>query len=195
MALVRNDEVQGGKRNDFEATAACLLPHNPVSRKHNATQWNHQGGEAEVSAIDSSKIKSGIGKTGVDLRYHKRSKYDKLNSDQRKELHDWRENNPKDASKKTNPSHQRGGKSVSFNNNKKMKSMISSAVAAQLGESSNAPATDDTAQAEADRDYLLTLLTANANATATASSASAVPTTTPAVTLQSILKRAANSQS
>ena len=31
-----------------------------------------------------------VGKTGVELRYYKRAEYDKLNSNQKAELHQWR---------------------------------------------------------------------------------------------------------
>ena len=33
MSLCRNDQDPGGKMNNFEATAAFLLPHNPVATK------------------------------------------------------------------------------------------------------------------------------------------------------------------
>ena len=69
MALVLNDtDPVTEERYDFEATATCLLPHDPVAKKRNAQP--PCGHRAEVSATDSSHIKSGIGKTGVSLLYY-----------------------------------------------------------------------------------------------------------------------------
>ena len=51
-----------------------------------------------IAANDS---KPSIGKTGVHLRYHKHHEYKKLTHEQRRELSEWRQDNP-DAHK---PSH------------------------------------------------------------------------------------------
>ena len=80
-----------GKRSNSEATAACIIPHDPMAKKRNSNP-QHRG--TEVSAIDYRKIKSGIGSTRVSLRYYKRDKYNKLSPEQKKELHDWREADP-----------------------------------------------------------------------------------------------------
>ena len=37
----------------------------------------------------------GVGKTGVELRYHSKSEYQKLNKAQKKELHEWRSSDEK----------------------------------------------------------------------------------------------------
>ena len=72
MALVRNDKGEDGKMNDFEATAASLLPHDPVARKR-STQTKRPFAEfSEVYATSNTATttptpKSGIGKTGVHL--------------------------------------------------------------------------------------------------------------------------------
>jgi len=192
MALVRNDETPvTGKRSDFEATAACLLPHDPVAKKRNTNPQRNRG--AEVSAIDSSKIKSGIGATGVPLRYHKREEYNKLSPAQKKELHEWRESDS--TTKKTNPDDK--GKRTSSSGSdshttKKMKRLISSAVADEL--KLRKEAKSDTDQKVEDGAYLLSLVQAHASSTTatTPTAAAATPKSPPAVTLQSILKRAAN---
>ena len=78
MALVRNDDdPTNGKQSNFEAISTCLLPHDPVAKKRQNNP-SRCGAGAEISAIDSSKIKSGVGITGVNLRYHKREEYLKL---------------------------------------------------------------------------------------------------------------------
>ena len=71
MALVRNDEdPTNGKRSNFEATSTCLLPHDPVAKKRQNNP-SRCGAGAKISAIDSSKIKYGVGTTGVNFLYHK----------------------------------------------------------------------------------------------------------------------------
>ena len=100
MALVRNDTTSlTGKRSDFEATATCLLPHDPVAKKRNTRGGNDRQRGAEVSSISSSTIKSGVGSTGVDLRYHKLDEYKKLSAEQKSELHEWRSNQTDDQRK------------------------------------------------------------------------------------------------
>ena len=70
-AFSRNDDTPiTGKRSDFEATAACLLPHDPVAKKRNANPQCQRG--AEILSIDSTKVKSGLGATVVSLRCYKR---------------------------------------------------------------------------------------------------------------------------
>ena len=69
MALVRNDDdPTNGKRSNFEATATCLLPHDPVAKKRHNNPARLKN--AEISAIDSTKLKSGVGDTGVNFHYH-----------------------------------------------------------------------------------------------------------------------------
>ena len=51
--------------------------------------------------IPANDSKPSIGKTGVHLRYHKHHEYKKLMHEQRRELSEWRQDNP-DAHK---PSH------------------------------------------------------------------------------------------
>ena len=83
MALVRNDDdPTNGKRSNFEATATCLLPHDPVSKK--IQNYPARRNNAEISEIDSTKFKSRVGATGVNLRYHKRDEYLKLAVEQKK---------------------------------------------------------------------------------------------------------------
>ena len=90
MSLIRNDNYPTtGKILNVEVTATCLLPHDLVDKKHNNNPSCHRG--AEISLIDSSHIKSGVGTTVVSLRYHKQNEYLKLAAKQNQELHGWRE--------------------------------------------------------------------------------------------------------
>ena len=91
MALVCNDDnPTNGKGSNFEATSTYLLPHDPTAKKiqNNPTR---RGAGAKKFANDSSKIKSGVGTTVVNLCYHKREEYLKLAAEQNQELHVCRE--------------------------------------------------------------------------------------------------------
>ena len=193
MALIRNDTAPGGKRNNFEAAAAFLLPHDPVARKR-ATKR----GQADVSAIDSSTIKSGIGKTGVEFRYHTKAEYKKLTKEQKTELYEWRLTD--DQGGKLNKRQKKGkeGSRVTFDDKKQFKKMVSEVVVAELtsmDEKRKAKEKEEKDGAEAGA-YLVSLMQAASHKSPPAATNVAATTTEtetrtpPAVTLQSILKRA-----
>ena len=124
MALVRNDnDLTNVKRSNFEATATFLLPHDPVAKKrqNNPACRNN----AEIFAIDSTKLKSGVGATSVNLCYQKRNEYLKLTAEQKKELHVWRiSSSGSDKNFKDDKSNKRLAYRVKFDNDKRMKQMI-----------------------------------------------------------------------
>jgi hypothetical protein len=150
LANVSSDDGPGGKRHDFEATASYLLPYCPVAKKRNQSnngKRNH--GEindvtAEISAADGFGTKPGIGKTGVHLRYHSTAEYSALDSDQRKELHDWRASQKKKG---------KGGKSNKAKVATASKSLTKKQVAAMI-----AAATKKKPDAEKDDDDLDALI-------------------------------------
>ena len=92
--------IQGNteQRNDFELAADFLLLTAPKLKEN---PQNHR-----ISAIKAQKNqKHGLGKSGVEFRYHSRQEYHKLNKAQKKELSEWRKG--KDRSKDNTPtSHQ-----------------------------------------------------------------------------------------
>ena len=105
MANVRDDTGDGtlaniGKRNDFEAAVAYILPSDPVARKRAGV---NKRGAVEISAVDGDSDgndsdptkegfggKPGIGKTGVHLRWHTNYEFRKLSKKQKNELFKWR---------------------------------------------------------------------------------------------------------
>jgi hypothetical protein len=92
MALVCNNTGANGKVNDFESTAAFLLPHDPVSTRRAATKCGAEVSEVVIdSAEESFHKKARIGKTGVELRFHKGNEYFKFSDEQKKELNDHRD--------------------------------------------------------------------------------------------------------
>ena len=95
MASIRTDDGPDGMRNDFEQSAAHLLPYDPVAKKHAA--GSSKRGSAEVSAVSFETTdvaafgtKPGIGKSGVHFHYYDKSEYSKLTKEQRTELREWR---------------------------------------------------------------------------------------------------------
>ena len=82
-------------RNNFEATAAPLLPYDPVAKKRSSGQ---KKGSAQISSVvdpsSATTKKPSIGKMGVHLHYYKTGEYRNLSNDQKEELKEWRANNP-----------------------------------------------------------------------------------------------------
>ena len=79
MASIKTDNGLEGMRNNFEATAAHLLPYDPVAKKRSSGQ---KRGSTQISSVmDTSNAtmkKPSIGKTRVHLRYYKTGEYRNL---------------------------------------------------------------------------------------------------------------------
>ena len=199
MALVRNDTGPGGKMNDFEATAAFLLPKDPVARNRSQAKRNF----AEISAVETSgTVKSGIGSTGVPLRYHTKNEYDKLTPAQKKELHEHRNNRENAGNSRELPKSEKGkDKKQGGNKNSKLKKMISAAVAKEVN--ANATATNDAAEEEkALTSYILSVVQSAQGTNPTPSaplppapSQPEPPTAPSTAVIQSILRRATRRES
>lgn len=94
IAAVNMDEDPDGIRYDFERCVRKITPADPVAMK----RAGGKRGSAEISSAvsfsegtkEGSSMKSGIGTTGVHLRYHVREDYLKLSTDQQDELREWR---------------------------------------------------------------------------------------------------------
>ena len=98
MANVEDDTGVGGKRGEFEAAVAYLLPKDPVVKRKQTDGKRLAGEISDTSAtVGDFGTKPGIGKTGVHLRYHSNPEYFKLKPDQRQELREWRKLNPDKA--------------------------------------------------------------------------------------------------
>ena len=98
IATVHQDDAL---RSDFEKTMATIVPHCPVARRNKkrtsgqisaADAQSDNGTNADNAAnISSVHMKQGIGKTGVHFRFYSPDEYKTLSSEQRKELHFWRQ--------------------------------------------------------------------------------------------------------
>ena len=87
MASIKTDNGCEGMRNNFEATAAHLLPYDPVAKKRSSGQTR---GSAQISSVmdpsPATMKNPSIGKTGVHLCYYKAGEYRNLSNDQKEEL-------------------------------------------------------------------------------------------------------------
>ena len=143
MANIRTDKAPGGMRSDFEAAAAHLLPYDPVAKKRTAANKRGIGlisaTDADISATSASG-KPGIGQTGVHLRFHTKSEYQALTSEQKTELKQWRLDNP-DKVKASKATKRQRTKSYT---QKQISSLVTKKVKAELEkESEEKKETDD----------------------------------------------------
>ena len=195
MALVRNDNGPTGKLNDFEATASFLLPHDPVAKKRTSTGKRPA---AEISDASGSELrvqpKTGIGRTGVSLRFHTKDDYNELNPDQKEELrehrnkreHEGKGRNLTKGKGKTSPKKQ-------TNDHKRLKTMISEAVAKQI-ESSATKKSQHDETADEMRSYIMSVMKSASETpepSVKISATAVVPDSPkpPALLLQSILRK------
>jgi len=167
MALVCNDQAACGKMNDFESTASFLLPHDPVAnRRTNDQKRNADISEvvADVSSQEATTAKPRTGKTGVELRFHTRSKYSALSDDQCKELSDHRDSREAKGLHRNLPKKGGKGKFLDKTSNaqrkpghKKMKVMIAEAVATAIQTKSDKVATHASVDQDF-QDYIVSLV-------------------------------------
>ena len=82
MASIQTDNSLEGMRNNFEASAAHLLPYDPVAKKRSS---GYKRGSTQISSLmevsDATTKKPSIGKNGVHLQFHKNSEYRTLNQE------------------------------------------------------------------------------------------------------------------
>ena len=183
MANIQDDTGPNGKRGDFEAAVAYLLPKDPVvKRKH--VEGKRTSGEisdtrAEVADFGS---KPGIGKTGVHLRYHNKNDYNNLSKDQREELREWRKKHPQ-------PSGGSGKSSGAKKRPKTDKKAMTAAIKKGVENELSARATEAAKREEGN--LLMELLTdAVGRKSGTAKAASTTASPNKEAILNAILKRA-----
>ena len=186
MASIKTDNGPEGMRNNFEATAAHLLPYDPVAKKRSNGQ---KRGSAQISSVmdpsPTTTKKPSIGKTGVHLLYYKTGEYRNLTNEQKEELKEWRANNPntfKAGSKKAKKEAPKKSKSS-------MKKQVASLVEAALNKSVKF---DD--QVNDEEKYIMSMVQAAVTKTLNQKN-DQLSKEKPQVTLKSILKHAKNNGS
>ena len=195
IAAINQDAGPTGKRNDFEAAVAFLLPTDPVAKKRNAgaKQGNAQISDttADVAAFGA---KPGIGKTGVALRYHKHKEFHALTPEQRDELVAWQKarKDPSKGKKKRN-----SDRSPSKLTEKSIAAAVAQELKKQRTEVDKDSVDDTDIDDEKFRAYIMSIVKEDATATSAKkvkiSDASASAPGTPSKSmLNSILRRARN---
>ena len=186
MASIKTDNGPEGMRNNFEATAAHLLPYDPVAKKRSGGQ---KRGSAQISSVmdpsPTTTKKPSIGETGVHLRYYKTGEYRNLTNEEKEELKEWRANNPntfKAGSKKAK-------KEVPKKSKSSMKKQVASLVEAALNKSVKF---DD--QVNDEEKYIMSMVQAAVTKTLNQKN-DQQSQDKPKVSLKSILKHAKNNGS
>jgi hypothetical protein len=89
LGNVRADDGENGKMSDFEATAAYIIPFDPVTTKR--SQKRKLGKDYDISAVDMGITKGE--QTGVEVRFYKPNEYRQLSDEQKMELLQLRKQN------------------------------------------------------------------------------------------------------
>ena len=94
IASIKQNRDVDGPRYDFEGASAILQAADPVAARQSTKRPSAQISSAEVDDgeinISSTMLKKGVGRTGVQLRYHKDSEFCALSKAQKTELITWR---------------------------------------------------------------------------------------------------------
>ena len=196
MANILDDTGPEGKRNNFEAAVAYLLPKDPVVKKRAVTAQKRGAADISETTADVSAFgtKAGIGKTGVHLRYHQRAEYKALSDEQKDELREWREANPAE-SKKGDKKKVKWDKKPS---QKKLKTEKQIAAAIKQGIKDKVKEAEDAKAEEVKtKAYIMSLIqelstedNSKPHSRASIGNTAATAVQPPSVTLKSILKRA-----
>jgi hypothetical protein len=212
MANVRLDDGVNGKMNDFELASSYLLPHDPVAAKRSVqTRGGRQANVSDTTA-NTHSMKVGIGKTGVELRYHTTPDYQQLTSEQKAELNAHRDT-LEQAGKGRNlpggpaPKGRQNGKrrrDPSPKKSKHFQALVAQAVAKQLTDTKTAADADQAAE-DTLKSYIASVIssaqgqldaqgrlipTQRTVASVTLDEPPSVPSPASLVSLNSILKRA-----
>ena len=204
MANIEDDSDTNGKRNNFELAVAYLIPKDPVVKRRTAEGTKRT--QAEISNVTNTSSggtpKTGIGKTGVHLRWYNRKEYQTLNADQKTELYEFRKNevakNPKGngAREGTNNNNSNNPSGRAAKRQKAIAAAVEKEVVSRL-EGNSKQTEIDKATDEDVRNYIISLMstknTTQGQASVQSTSATQISSENQAkarVTLQSILKRA-----
>ncbi|CAJ1963379.1 unnamed protein product [Cylindrotheca closterium] len=95
IANIEGNEDPNGPRYSFEECARLLQLADPVAKKNKRSHAQISDttvtiDESANQTIEIASLRSGIGKTGVHLRFYKKKELDKLPAEQRAELKAWR---------------------------------------------------------------------------------------------------------
>ena len=148
MASIRTNDGPDCMRNN-------LRPQQPKKQaatgKHPAAQILAATAE-DVEVFTSTTTKESIGKTGVHLQCHPTAEYCELTVEQKKQLHEWRSNNPGAKTGKHQKYNGKGGhnkkKSISATITREVKKAFTAQPKSFCGQHNNEP--DDQATTDAE---------------------------------------------
>lgn len=129
---------KGGVREDFELASTAIAPTCPVKKKQQQ-RGQVKSIQAEISAATATTGGGGgsdlgagrCSKTGVEYRYYHAKEYRQLNEAQKKALRDWKASNSGGGGGGGAKRKSGGDANATTFNKKKLKAMISAAVAAK----------------------------------------------------------------
>ena len=127
VAAIKQDDP--GKRSSFEDAVAFIIPCCPVEKKK--VKRTHFSATVASSNGLNTKLKSGIGKTGVELRFHKHEEFWALPEDQRQEVSEHTAAMKAAGLLNNSTKRKAGGAKGNGQANKKKKVNVSSAIAQQ----------------------------------------------------------------
>ena len=128
MAAIASIKIPANQmRDNFEDAVNFILPTDPYVRNNNRSNRNNFARISDTRALRNSQDS----RTGVDLRWHTRSEYVKLNAEQRQELYEWQQTNTdefeksRQDSKQSSPKRGKGRESHNDKYTKRLKGEIS----------------------------------------------------------------------
>ena len=86
LSSIRMDDTPAGRRNNFEAAVAFLLPTDPVAKKGKGKRPSAKTSAASGNPKQIGTLKPGRGSTGVEFRYYEPKEFRKLTKEQKDEL-------------------------------------------------------------------------------------------------------------
>ena len=196
MANINDDTGPGGKRGDFEAAVAYLLPKDPVVKRKQQEGKRPAGEISDLTAnVSDFGSKVGIGKTGVHLRYHSNAEYKVLKKPQQDELREWRKSNPSANHGPTGKTPGRGkhGKKARVSDTKATAAMIEKGIEKELAKRDKAARKAEKQEESGNLilDFLAEAAAAHARkGSSNANASSATVSVTRESALKSILKKA-----
>ena len=126
LSSIRMDNTPTGRRNNFEAAVAFLLPTDPVAKKGKGKRPSAKISITTASPKELGTLKPGRGSTGVEFRYYEPKEFRKLTKEQKDELIAHRKKEGQGAAK------QGAGGPKGKARKKKFQAAISSAVKKEL---------------------------------------------------------------
>ena len=91
MALIRFDDTDTGTSNEFEKAFAYLLP---IAEQNKKGPKKRAHGRISQVIAPVSAAKAGSGPSVVEYRFHSIPEYTKLGEEERRDIHQWRKDNP-----------------------------------------------------------------------------------------------------